>query len=129
MTYRTTPRLPEDNRRRTAVEAARRTIRVSPPPNVPYFLALFLASPKKKGEKEGRRSARGRFFREPPQGRKCQFGGLWAPQAYPCNGDERINTEKPPSTPPDGREVEPEGPPQGFAVVPPIAVCFAPRNS
>ena len=25
-----------------------------PPPNVPYFLALFLASPKKKGEKEGR---------------------------------------------------------------------------
>ena len=36
-----------------------------PPPNVPYFLALFLASPKKKGEKEGRRSdAAGLIFRE-----------------------------------------------------------------
>ena len=34
------------------------------PHNVPYSLALFLASPKKKGEKEGRRSARGRFFHE-----------------------------------------------------------------
>ena len=35
----------------------------SPPPSkFPYSLALFLASPKKKGEKEGRRSARGRFF-------------------------------------------------------------------
>ena len=28
----------------------------TPPTNVPYSLALFLASPKKKGEKEGRRS-------------------------------------------------------------------------
>ena len=38
---------------------------ISPHPhNVPYSLALFLAAPKKKGEKEGRRSARGRFFRE-----------------------------------------------------------------
>ena len=41
-----------------------RELESSPPPNVPYSLALFLASPKKKGEKEGRRSARGRFFRE-----------------------------------------------------------------
>ena len=54
---------------------ATRELESSPPPNVPYSLALFLASPKKKGEKEGRlpaehgsaqagRSARGRFFRE-----------------------------------------------------------------
>ena len=43
----------------------------TPPTNVPYSLALFLASPKKKGEKEGRRSdAAGLLFRESPQGRK-----------------------------------------------------------
>ena len=40
------------------------------PYNVPYSPALFLASPKKKGEKEGRRSARGRFFHEPLQWRQ-----------------------------------------------------------
>ena len=39
-------------------------LKFSHPPNVPYSLDLFLASPKKKGEKEGRRSARGRFFHE-----------------------------------------------------------------
>ena len=31
-----------------------RELESSPHPNVPYSLALFLASPKKKGEKEGR---------------------------------------------------------------------------
>ena len=38
-----------------------------PPPNVPYSLALFLASPKEKGEKEGRRSARGPGGEVPPR--------------------------------------------------------------
>ena len=68
-----------------------RQVESSPPPNVPYSLALFLASPKKKGEKEGRRSApvcvretartgrRGRFFRESLQGWKWELGGLRAP--------------------------------------------------
>ncbi len=38
-----------------------------PPSNFPYFLVLFLASPKKKDEKEGRRSdAAGLLFRELP---------------------------------------------------------------
>ena len=36
-------------------------IQSPPPSNFPYFLVLFLASPKKKDEKEGRRSARSCF--------------------------------------------------------------------
>ncbi len=47
-----------------------REIEIPPPPNVPYSLALFLVSPKKKGKKEGRRSARGRFFHESRQRRR-----------------------------------------------------------
>ncbi len=94
-----------------------------------YFsLRPFSYSHKKKDEKESRRSARGRFFREPPQGRKWELGGLRAPQACPYSGDGRITTEKPPTPPPDGREGEPEGPPYGFAVVPPIDACFVPRH-
>ena len=91
------------------------TSRFSPTPNVPYSLALFLASPKKKGEKEGRRSARGRFFRESPQGHKWELGALQALPEHPAHDDGRINTEKPPSQPPDGREVNLEGPPRGLA--------------
>ena len=72
----------------------------SPPlPNVPYSLALFLAPPKKKGEKEGRRSARGRFFRESPQWPKWELGGLRAFTKLPIYGGVRNGTEKPPTPP------------------------------
>ena len=84
-------------------------IQSPPPSNFPYFLVLFLASPKKKDEKEGRRSARSRFFRELPPGYKQELGGLQALLELPAYGDVRNDTEKPPTPPPDGHEVYREG--------------------
>ena len=80
------------------------TNRFSPTPNVPYFLALFLASPKKKGEKEGRRSnAAGLLFRELRLWKKREVVGLRPPLVFLDHVAERIGAEKPPPhyRPPD----------------------------
>ncbi|MCE2440750.1 MAG: hypothetical protein J4F39_15135 [Candidatus Latescibacteria bacterium] len=69
------------------------------PHNVPLFLALFLAAPRKKGEKEGRRSARGRFFREPPQWRKWKLVALSPKPTILNDVAGRIGTEKTPVPP------------------------------
>ena len=76
----------------------------------PYFLLFFIIlrpfsfSPKKKGQKERRRSAWGRFFRELPHERKWELGGLRAPEVYQYISAGRNDTEKPPSPPPGGLE-------------------------
>ncbi len=68
------------------------------PHNVPLSPALFLASPKKTGEKEGRRSARSRFFHEFRQWRRPAICDLRTNTTPRCFGAGRICVEKPPSS-------------------------------
>ena len=49
---------------------------------------------------ERRRSARGRFFREPPQWRNWNLGALSPDQPIPNDVAGRICTEKPPTPQP-----------------------------
>ena len=71
--------------------------------------------------KEPRRSARGRFFHESPQGHKWELVALREFQELPTYGDVRNDTEKPRSPPPSGKELGRPGQPPGFEVLPLIA--------
>jgi len=54
-------------------------------------LPFFLRRPKKKGEKEGRPSAGGRFFRERPQGKTTSVIALRPLEANKYNVAGRNN--------------------------------------
>ena len=71
-------------------------IQSPPPSNFPYYLALFLASPKKNGEKEGRRSdAAGLLFRETPHGHISGSVAYVDPWCSMNRVAGRISAEKP----------------------------------
>ena len=81
-------------------DSASMRLNLTQPLNVPYFLALFLASPKKKGEKEGRRSdAAGLLFPRIAQRINTGVCALRTLKDFPRIGDGRISAEKPPLSP------------------------------
>ena len=80
----------------------------SPPPlTSPIPLPFFLLRPRKRAKKKAPLGA-GPVFRELPQERKLELGGLRALPVLPTYGDLRNDTEKPP-VPPGGREVNLQG--------------------
>ena len=86
-----------------------------------YYLRPFSFSPKKKGQKERRRSARGRFFpvKHGESASAREAGDLLFRRFFGTIGDARFlrprllvsggffAANKPPISPPDGKESDP----------------------
>jgi hypothetical protein len=102
---------------------------VSPKYLIINFLRPFSFSPKKKGQKERRRSARGRSFRESPHRHKWKLGALRALEAYQCIVAGGIRTEKPPAPPPDGHDVYRDGVLYVFEILPPVQIRISLRGN